>query len=251
MTTVVHDLPLAGTIPHDHVVRCVFALPPGVPRVNGMDADALVELGVGGFFIDSAKQFRLSEVVYDPRAPNQYRLSSQPVCDGYWAITGFDLPVGVPYLIPGLPGEAAAPWFRIAPFPHEEGHGQDSRRCYYMNAGVPSIYQGSAPMSFGAPYAMQDTYIELTDVKKVVTVYGSEGRCQSGVVGTWAYDVGEHRGTPIKRFLYVAVSDVFRPRAGDYVPVEPRVYKLEDGTFWAPVLFSLPTEYDGTFVQLH
>jgi hypothetical protein len=251
MGTLVQDLQLNGIIPHDRQLSCVFKLPPGCIIADGDDDDALQELGEGNYFLDSRRQHRLSTVVavVAPRTGRR-TLAASVVPDGYWAATGFDLN-GAASLVPGFPGEAAAPFYRLAPFPHEKGRGQDSRRCYYMNKGVPSIYPGTAPQRFGAPYASQGMYLEITDVRKVVHVYGAEnGECESGAVGNWAYDEGTLHGVPLLRLMHVAVSDVFRPRAGDYKPLPPRIYRLADNTYWAPIIPRDGDEYDGIFILL-
>lgn len=251
MTTQVQDLELNGTIAHDRRIRCVFKLPPGVVMADGSNEEELEELGEGNFFTDSSRQYRLSTIVArGGGGASRRRLVAVPVPDGYWAVTGFDLG-GAASIVPGLPGEAAAPFYRLAPFPHEEGKGHDSRRCYYLNKGVPSVYPGAAPATFGAPYAAPGMYLEITDVQKVVHVYGMDGECESGAVGYWAYDEGSLRGVPLMRFMYVAVSDVFRPRAGDFVPVPAQIYRLpDDNTYWAPLPPRHGQEYNGIFMKL-
>ena len=249
MGTLVDNLELNGIIPHDRQLKCVFKLPPGCIAADGSDEEVLEELGEGGYFMDSSRQHRLSTVVAVARGGGRRALVATPVPDGYWAITGFALD-GVASLVPGFPGEAAAPFYRLAPFPHAEGTGEDSRRCYYMNRGVPSIYPGSAPQLFGAPYASPGMYLEITEVGKVVHVYGTRGECESGAVGNWGYDGGSVHGVPIMRLMHVAVSDVFRPRAGNFKPLPPRIYRLADNTYWAPIIPRPGDEYEGIFILL-
>lgn len=239
------DILLGGAVPNGNVISCVFAYPPGIPVVDSSvlanllplrDANGRGPWGV--YFIDSAVisgvQYRLRVVSFDPTA-NSYFVGTQTVPDGYWAISGVDLTTlaGPPLTLTAT--GADAPWLQFAPGPSPPNPLPDSRRSYYLEGGIPKI-SGSAPL--GSPYLQQGDYIENTMVKKIVTVYGSNGESAPGAVGYWTYD--ENDGTRL--FVYVQFSELYNPLSGDFVPVQPRVYRIDagsvtsvaslDGTYW-------------------
>lgn len=239
------DIVLAGEVPNNQTVSCVFAYPPGIPVVNSSTYTNLLPLRDasgrgpwGVYFIDSAVidgvQYRMRVVSFDPTA-NNYFVGAQTVPDGYWAISGVDLTT-----LPGPPltqtaTGADAPWYTFSPSPVPPGTNPDSRRSYYLVGGIPKS-SGSAP--FGSPYLDEGDYIENTIVKKVITVYGSSGESAPAAQGYWTYDNGD--GTRL--FVYVAISQLFNPLSGDFVAVNSRVYRVDasdvpsvsflTGTYW-------------------
>lgn len=257
----VQDLPLTALVPNGHIINCVFAFPPGIPVLDSSAPTFVDDLlkylhysfplrtPWGIYFIDTAinqesdnnyYQYQLRKTVFSNQAGNFYFLGTEPVADGYWAISGIDLfysGASIPTLVgPQGPGQelfalsgvasppltpAPAPWFQFFPT-KTGGPAIDSRRCYYLKFGIPSSTAGVNPATFGAPYAAQGIYGEVQFVKKVIDVYGSSGQSAPADVGFYSYDNGD--GSRI--FAYVAVSQEGNPLSGDFVPAPPRVYRL-------------------------
>lgn len=236
---------LEGAVPYGNVIQCVFAYPPGIPIVDSSDFTNLIPLRNangqgpwGVYFIDSSLvdgvRYRLRVVSFDPTA-NSYFIGTQTVPDGYWAISGVDLTA-----LPGPPTTltatgADAPWYQFAPGPSPPNLLPDSRRAYWLEGGIPRT-STAAPL--GSPYLQEGNYIEKSTVLKIVTVYDSNGEAEPGASGYWTYDNDD--GTRL--FVHILISELFNPLSGDFVAVNPRVYRIDasevssvsflTGTYW-------------------
>lgn len=270
----VQDLTLIGDVPSANLIRCVFAFPPGIPVLDSTSptfSDDLLKYTRYSFplgtpwtvvFVDVAShvesdgktyQYQLRRTTFSNTANNFYFLGTEPVPDGYWAISGVDLiysGTAVPGKVgPNGPGQqlfplvnaaqAPAPWFQF--FPSEQTPAIDSRRNYYLKFGVPSSTAGTAPAVHGAPYASVGLYGEANVIRKVVQTYGSSGQTYPASVGYYTYAF-PGTAVPSRGFAYVPVSTAGDPRSGDFVQAPPRTYRLHttaipslvslNGTYW-------------------